>query len=50
MGKKCRVCGKILQDPRITHCSNECLFANLWNSKSIKGTPIETWEDDKPWI
>lgn len=49
MQGKCKTCGKKLPDPNITHCSNECLFYSIRNSKSISGTPIETW-DDNPWI
>lgn len=47
---KCKVYGKELQHERLTHCSDQCLFANLWNSESISGFPIENWDDSDPWI
>ncbi len=48
---KCETCGVKLVDPQITHCSNKCLFATLWNSESLSGIPIEKWSDDeKPWV
>ena len=48
----CKVCGKELGDTRLTHCSNKCLFANVWNSESISGIPIETWDEgnEESWI
>lgn len=46
----CKVCGKKLQHVHLTHCSNECLFTKLQNSTSISGVPIETWNDDDPWV
>ena len=30
----------------IPHCSNKCLFAEIENSKSISGMPVETWDDE----
>ncbi len=51
MRGKCKVCGAELPSPKITHCSIKCLFANLWNSKSLSGIPIEKWPDDEePWV
>ncbi len=52
MSRKCKTCRKKIESKIITHCSNKCLFANIWNSKSISGIPIETWDEDeeKPWI
>ncbi len=51
MRSKCKACGAELPSPKITHCSNKCLFANLWNSKSLSGIPIEKWPDDEePWV
>ena len=50
MEDKCEKCGEKLKDPRLTHCSEECLFSNLKNSKSITDTPIETWSETDPWI
>ena len=48
----CKVCGKELDHTKLTHCSNKCIFANIWNSESISGIPIETWDEDieEPWI
>lgn len=48
--ERCKTCGKNLDHPCLSHCSNECLFANLHNSKSVSGIPIEKWEEDEPWI
>ncbi len=51
MKGKCETCGMKLAAPKITHCSSKCLFANLWNSKSVSGIPIEKWPDDEePWV
>ena len=47
---QCKNCKNETEHPSITHCSNECLFANLWDSKSISGTPIEKWDDGDPWV
>jgi hypothetical protein len=47
---KCKECGNHIPDVDITHCSNQCLFENLKNSKSISGSPIETWDEDEPWV
>ena len=46
----CKTCGEKTEHPYISHCSNKCLFANIWNSKSISGIPIEKWDDEEPWI
>ena len=50
MASNCNECGKKLQDHNLTHCSNQCLFIQLKNSKSIGENPIETWDDEDPWI
>ncbi len=50
MEGRCKTCGAKLSNPRQTHCSNYCLFANLRNSKSIKGIPIDIWDDAEPWV
>ena len=50
LAKNCKTCGKKMNDSRITHCSEKCLFASIWNSKSISGTPIENWDDLDPWL
>ena len=36
MGKKCKNCGKELKDPRLTHCSDKCLFESIKNSKKFR--------------
>ena len=46
----CKKCGEKTEHPYISHCSNKCLFANIWNSKSISGIPIEKWDDEEPWV
>ena len=50
MTSNCEACGKKLQDHTLTHCSNQCLFLQLKNSKSIGKDPIETWDNEDPWI
>ena len=45
----CRNCGAKLEYLNLTHCSSECLFANIQNTESISRNPIETWDDD-PWV
>ena len=52
MGKFCKKCGKIMKTPKISHCSDECLLADIKNSTSLvkdsKG--IELWkEKTNPW-
>ena len=39
---KCKECGKKTWTDEITHCSNKCLFADIQNSKSMSGIPVET--------
>lgn len=41
----CQTCGKELDHPALTHCSNECIFAKLWHTESVSDMPIETWGD-----
>jgi hypothetical protein len=53
MGKWCQNCGKLLKNPRLTHCSDECLMKSITKSKTVspdeKGA--ETWDDKSdPWI
>ncbi len=31
--KRCQICGKLLDFSDITHCSEECLFESIKNSK-----------------
>ena len=47
----CKTCGKKLEHQALTHCSNRCLFAKIWDSQSISGIPIETWDkDEESWV
>ena len=48
--KRCAQCGGKLSGPEVTHCSDECLFKGIRNSKSISGKPVEFWGDNDPWI
>ena len=52
MSKWCLKCGKVLKNPEITHCSDECLMADIKNSKTLDpdGLGAENWdEESKPW-
>lgn len=52
MGKWCLNCGKIMKNIELTHCSDECLFADIKNSKTLgpDGKGAETWnEESEPW-
>ena len=46
----CNVCGKRLKDPRLTHCSEKCLFSTIADSVSIYGNNANTVDDDEPWV
>ncbi len=35
MSKRCVECKKILKDEYATHCSDECLFKGIKDSKSL---------------
>ena len=50
MAENCKTCGTKLDRSYLTHCSNKCLFANLQNSESISGDPIESWDEVDPWV
>jgi len=51
MGKFCKRCGKIMKKPELSHCSDECLFADIKNSHPIeKAKGAESWEEKTdPW-
>jgi len=52
MGKWCLKCGKVLKDPKRTHCSDECLLGNVKDSRTLNpdGKGAETWgEESDPW-
>jgi len=38
---ECQNCGKLMEDPLLTHCSNVCLFEDYLKSKSVSHTLIE---------
>ena len=51
MGKFCKKCGKIMKYPELSHCSDECIFTDVKNSKSLGGNKgVESWaEESDPW-
>jgi len=51
MGKFCKKCGKIMKYPELSHCSDECIFTDVKNSKSLGGDKgAESWtEESDPW-
>lgn len=52
MGKWCLNCGKIMKYQELTHCSDECLLADVKNSESKRkdGDDAEYWkEESDPW-
>lgn len=53
MGRWCLRCGKMLKNSNNTHCSDECLLANIKNSKTLRPDwkGAETWDDESdPWV
>ncbi len=36
MGKFCMNCRKLMEKPELSHCSEECLFEDLKDTKSLK--------------
>ena len=48
MAKNCEVCGEIMENPDLTHCSDECLFESVKSSKSVfsedRGWRLENFE------
>ena len=53
MGKFCKRCGKIMKNPQLTHCSDECLLADLHStkSKSTEGKDAKSWDEKSdPWV
>lgn len=53
MGKFCKKCGKVMRRPKLSHCSDECLLANVAKSNSLSKSSkgVEQWgEDADPWI
>ncbi len=52
MGKWCKKCGKIMKNPELTHCSDECLLSDVKTSKTLdsSGTGAQAWsEESEPW-
>jgi len=33
--KKCETCGKVLDSPLVTHCSDKCLFESVKKSREF---------------
>ena len=36
MGMHCTRCGKLVKKPELTHCSDECLMADIKKSESLR--------------
>jgi len=52
MGKFCKKCGKIMKRPELSHCSDECILADIKKSKSLGGSKngVQSWgEQTDPW-
>jgi hypothetical protein len=52
MGEWCKNCDKIMKDPELTHCSDECLMKHVKKSESGQGgeKSAEYWmEESDPW-
>ena len=52
MGEWCLNCGRIMKNKDLSHCSDECLMAEIKESQSMNldGRGAETWdEESKPW-
>ena len=52
MAKWCLNCGKIMKNPELTHCSDECVLKYVKQSKSKqkKRKGAEYWkEESDPW-
>ena len=49
MPERCVACGKPLFDPRLTHCSDYCLFENGPIGDSLSDDPVSFEIDSKPW-
>ena len=48
MSEYCKVCGNSLFDPRLTHCSDFCLFENEPNGESLSDNPVSFDINSKP--
>ncbi|MCE9652922.1 MAG: hypothetical protein K8Q89_07715 [Nitrosarchaeum sp.] len=51
MGDFCKKCGKIMKNPLLSHCSDECIFADIKNSSSVEELKgAESWDEKTdPW-
>ena len=52
MGNFCKKCGKIMKKPQLSHCSDECILADMKGSESLdefsKG--VNSWDEETdPW-
>jgi endogenous inhibitor of DNA gyrase (YacG/DUF329 family) len=52
MGKRCTRCGKSVEKPVLTHCSDECLMADIKKSESLRKNGKDAakfYEKTDPW-
>jgi predicted nucleic acid-binding Zn ribbon protein len=52
MGKQCIRCGKLVKKPELTHCSDECLMADIKKSESLRKDDKDAVKFDEktnPW-
>ena len=52
MGKRCQNCDKEMDNPELTHCSDECLFDTIKDSVLLENNNMSTMDDwdSNPWI
>lgn len=53
LGKWCQNCGRVMKNPKLTHCSDECLMTSIKNSKTLnpEGQGAQGWNDESdPWV
>lgn len=52
MGQYCKNCGKKMKHTELSHCSDECLFMHVKNSKSVdEKNMTESWDEKAdPWV
>lgn len=53
MGKFCKKCGKIMKNPELSHCSDECILTEIKKSKSLDKSSkngVRSWDEQTdPW-
>ena len=52
MGQYCENCKKMMKNPEMTHCSDECLLSSVKDSTSLDDTGINavSWDEKSdPW-